>query len=152
MAIKCFPAPLPTASFMRAMKYCFRILGSSVEPDLLDTRMIVFARSTLCSAARTCAGSVESTTERRGNPCCWPNVPPAPQDTNWSHPYRAATHIESQLSECFWRVRESPQRLPDPSADAPRYRASPSTSTHPDWSIRKRHGPTGDRSFPFPNP
>ena len=28
---KVFPAPLPTASFMRAMKYCFRILGSSVS-------------------------------------------------------------------------------------------------------------------------
>ena len=44
------------------------MLGSRVEPDLLETMNSVFARSTLRSTAWTCAGSVESSTCSSGKP------------------------------------------------------------------------------------
>ena len=49
----------PTARFAHSKKYCFRILGSSVLPDLLDTMKSVRAGSILLSMVRICAGSVE---------------------------------------------------------------------------------------------
>jgi hypothetical protein len=42
----------PTVCLMRSKKYCFRMLGSSVLPDLLDTMQSVRARSSFFSKAR----------------------------------------------------------------------------------------------------
>ena len=49
----------PTARFTHSKKYCFRIFGSSVLPDLLDTMKSVRAGSILLSMVRIWAGSVE---------------------------------------------------------------------------------------------
>ena len=63
MAMKWLPAlSAPTACFVRSKKYCLKMLGSSVLPDLLETMKSVSAISILFSNAFTCAGSVESRT------------------------------------------------------------------------------------------
>ena len=50
MAMKRLPAlSAPTVCFTRSKKYCLKMLGSSVVPDLLETMNSVFARSTLFS-------------------------------------------------------------------------------------------------------
>ena len=41
--------PAPLAFSARSKKYCLKMLGSSVEPDLLETMNSVFARSILLS-------------------------------------------------------------------------------------------------------
>ena len=44
--MKCLPASAaPTTCFTRSKKYCLKIFGSSVLPDLLETMKIVFAMS-----------------------------------------------------------------------------------------------------------
>src|SRR5271156_2781027 len=50
------------------------MLGSSVLPDLLDTRKRQLVRSTASSKRLTCAGSVESSTGGLGKPGFDPNV------------------------------------------------------------------------------
>ena len=60
MATNRAAACVPTASRAFAKKYFFSTLGSSVDPDLLETKNRVRVRSTDASAARTWAGSVES--------------------------------------------------------------------------------------------
>ena len=73
MAIKRSPTlALPTAWRTRSKKYCLKMFGSSVEPDLLDTIKRDFLRSSLLSSARMCAGSVESRTWSAGNPSIVP--------------------------------------------------------------------------------
>ena len=52
----------PMVCFTRSKKYCLKIFGSSVVPDLLETMNKVLGRFTLFSEALTCAGSVESST------------------------------------------------------------------------------------------
>src|SRR5205814_3088917 len=64
----------PTVCFTRSKKYCLKIFGSSVLPDLLDTTNNVFARSTFCSNALTWGGSVESRTYDLGKPEIGPKV------------------------------------------------------------------------------
>src|SRR5215469_12944757 len=77
IAIKWLPAfPAPTAFSISAKKYCLRMFGSRVEPDLLATTASVFVRSTLSRVAFTCAGSVESTMCSTGYPLCGPKVTP----------------------------------------------------------------------------
>src|ERR1700730_12690093 len=49
------------------------MFGSRVEPDLLETKKRVFSRSILFSKDLICAGSVESSTCRSGNPSIFPN-------------------------------------------------------------------------------
>ena len=67
MAMKWLPASsAPTASFISLKKNCLRMLGSSVEPDLLATTTSVSARLTSLRAAMTCSGSVESTMRSSG--------------------------------------------------------------------------------------
>ena len=57
MAMKWLPAfSAPTVCFTRSKKYCLKMLGSSVVPDLLETMNNVFARLILFSNALTCAG------------------------------------------------------------------------------------------------
>jgi hypothetical protein len=69
MAMNRDPASsLPTARVAHSKKYCFKILGSSVLPDLLETMKRVRAGSILLSIVRICAGSVESSTNTSG----WP--------------------------------------------------------------------------------
>src|SRR5437879_1098965 len=65
---------VPAALGSRHKKYCLKMLGSSVEPDLLETIKKVFARSSLSSDALICTGSVESRTCSRGKPSILPNV------------------------------------------------------------------------------
>src|SRR5436305_8808463 len=72
MAIKRSPAPSPNACFTRSKKYCLKIFGSSVVPDLLDTKKSVLLKSILFSIALICAGSVESSTCSSGNPSILP--------------------------------------------------------------------------------
>ena len=75
MAIKWLPvSSAPTARCIWSKKNCFRMLGSSVDPDLLATITSVSARFRLSRAAFTCAGSVESTMCSSGNPGCCPKV------------------------------------------------------------------------------
>ncbi len=64
----------PTAFFTRSKKYCLKIFGSSVLPDLLDTMQSVFLRSSFFSMALICVGSVESSTCSSGKPAIFPNV------------------------------------------------------------------------------
>ena len=69
MAMNRGPAlPALSALSTPAKKYCFRIFGSSVLPDLLDTMNSVRAGSIRLSIVRICAGSVESRTKS----CGWP--------------------------------------------------------------------------------
>src|SRR5260370_42609403 len=56
------------------MKYGLKMVGSSVVPDLLETMNRLFAGLIFASAAFTCAGSVESSTWRRGKLGTWPKV------------------------------------------------------------------------------
>ena len=56
----------PTARFTHSKKYCFRILGSSVLPDLLDTMNRVRAGSIWLSIVLICAGSVEFEHQKLG--------------------------------------------------------------------------------------
>ena len=52
MAMKWLPAfSAPTACFVRSKKYCLKMFGSSVLPDLLDTMNKVFAKSIWLSMA-----------------------------------------------------------------------------------------------------
>src|SRR6516164_6521654 len=81
----------PTACLIRSKKYCLKMLGSSVLPDLLDTMQRVFLRSSLFSSSLICAGSVESRTCSSGKPATLPKVmrrtsgqrlePPIPSST-----------------------------------------------------------------------
>src|SRR5438477_5999119 len=64
----------PTAFFTRSKKYCLKMFGSSVLPDLLETMHSVFLRSSFFSIALICAGSVESRTCSSGNPATLPKV------------------------------------------------------------------------------
>ena len=64
----------PTVCLARSKKYCLKMLGSRVVPDLLETMNKVFARLTLFSNAFTCAGSVESSTCSSGKPAILPKV------------------------------------------------------------------------------
>ena len=53
MAMNRLPASFaPTSRWTRSKKYCLKMFGSSVEPDLLETMTRVFLRSTLFSNAR----------------------------------------------------------------------------------------------------
>ena len=75
MAMKWLPAlSAPTACFVRSKKYCLKMLGSRVLPDLLETMKSALAISILFSNVFTCAGSVESSTCRSGYPAILPNV------------------------------------------------------------------------------
>ena len=106
MAMKCPPARCsPTVWRMRSMKYCSRMLGSSVVPDLLDTMNSVRLRSTAPSVAAICAGSVESSTCNSGKPLVVPNVcritsaprldPPMPSSTACRTPESATSRAAS---------------------------------------------------------
>ena len=64
----------PMACFTRSKKYCLKMFGSRVVPDLDDTTNSVRPRSTCASHPRTWAGSVESSTESSGQPGSVPNV------------------------------------------------------------------------------
>src|ERR1700690_1264778 len=69
MAMKWLPAlSAPTVCFVRSKKYCLKMLGSRVDPDLLETTKIVFAGSICESKNLICAGSVESSTCSLGYP------------------------------------------------------------------------------------
>ena len=71
MATKRFAASAaPTAAFARAKKYCLKMFGSSVLPDLLETMNSVRDGSMRLSTVRICAGSVESSTCSLGKPGC----------------------------------------------------------------------------------
>src|SRR5215469_9005218 len=75
MATKCFPASCaPIAELTCLKKYSLKILGSSVDPDLLETMNKVSFKSTAFSADRICAGSVESSTSSSGKPAILPKV------------------------------------------------------------------------------
>ena len=104
MAMKRAPASsAPTSCATRSKKYCLRMLGSSVEPDLLETMTSVFFRSTLFSNVLTWAGSVESSTWSSGKPVIFPNVifitsgprldPPMPNRRTWDRPARRAISV-----------------------------------------------------------
>ena len=75
MAMKWLPAfSAPTACLTRSKKYCLKMFGSKVVPDLLETTNRVLPRFTLSSKALTCAGSVESRTCSSGKPEIGPKV------------------------------------------------------------------------------
>src|SRR5258707_1905108 len=63
----------PTICRARSKKYCLKMFGSSVVPDLLETMNRVLARSMLFSIDLIRAGSVESSTCSSGNPGILPN-------------------------------------------------------------------------------
>jgi hypothetical protein len=79
------------------------MLGSSVEPDLLETMKSVLFRSTLFSKAFTWAGSVESRTCSSGKPLTFPKVilitsgqrldPPMPNKRTSEKPALLATSV-----------------------------------------------------------
>ncbi len=65
---------LSTVFCTRSKKYCLKMFGSSVAPDLLDTMNNVLAMSICFSMDLICAGSVESKTCNSGWPSCLPKV------------------------------------------------------------------------------
>ena len=71
---RCPASFAPRTCVTRSKKYCLKMFGSSVPPDLLETIKSVLARSTLFSNVLTCAGSVESRTCSSGKPPTLPNV------------------------------------------------------------------------------
>ena len=74
-AIKRLPAfSAPMVCFTRSKKYCLKIFGSRVVPDLLETINRLFARSSFFSNDLTWAGSVESSTCISGKPLMRPKV------------------------------------------------------------------------------
>src|SRR6266568_6756776 len=130
IARKWLPAlSAPTAFCISAKKYCFKTLGSSVEPDLLATTTNVSARSTLLRAAFTCAGSVESTMCRAGNPDCGPKVtaktsgqrlePPIPRSKTDLKPavFTSAARVLNDAASFCWRSTMSihPSHFSSPS-------------------------------------
>ena len=75
IAMKRLPAfSEPMVSLTLSKKYCLKMFGSSVDPDLLETMKRVLARSIFFSKALTWAGSVESSTLSFGKPSIWPKV------------------------------------------------------------------------------
>ena len=73
--MKHLPASLsPTVARTRSKKYCLKIFGSSVEPDLLETMNRVLLIWILSSQDLICAGSVESKTWSSGKPAILPKV------------------------------------------------------------------------------
>src|SRR5579862_3122671 len=87
----------PIVCFTRSKKYCLKIFGSSVVPDLLETINKVFARSTFFSKALTCAGSVESSTCNWGKPDILPKV-----SANTSAQTGAAHAQQQDVGEIFF--------------------------------------------------
>ena len=126
MAMNRLPARSgPSACFTRSKKYALKMLGSSVEPDLLETMNSVFFRSTCSSRAFTCAGSVESRTRSSGEPGTWPKVsrqtsghrlePPMPSSSAWVKPScRASSRIwpsGARSSSCASTMPSHPSQL-----------------------------------------
>src|SRR5579863_7229319 len=64
----------PTAFLTRSKKYCLKMLGSRVLPDLLETMQRVFLRSSFFSRVLIWTGSVESRTCSSGKPVILPKV------------------------------------------------------------------------------
>src|SRR5215469_5564822 len=62
----------PTAALMRSKKYCLKMFGSSVPPDLLETMHRVLLRSSLSWSPFICTGSVESRTCNSGKAATFP--------------------------------------------------------------------------------
>src|SRR5579871_394274 len=98
----------PTFLFTCSKKYCLKMFGSSVLPDLLETMQSVFFRSSFFSSALICKGSVESRTCISGKPLILPNVmrrtsgqrlePPMPSNTTCLN-LRFFTSAASSLNE-----------------------------------------------------
>ena len=110
IAMKWLPAfPAPTTCFTRSKKYCLKMFGSSVLPDLLETMKRVLAISILFSKDLTCAGSVESRTCNSGKPEILPKVifstsghkldPPIPSNRTCEKP---ALRTSSATSRKSW--------------------------------------------------
>ncbi len=95
----------PIFCFTRSKKYCLKIFGSRVAPDLLETKNRVWDRSILFSKVLICAGSVESRTCRSGKPAMWPNErrstsgqrlePPIPRSNALEKPERFTSSANS---------------------------------------------------------
>jgi hypothetical protein len=117
--------PGPTTSFTRSKKCCLKMFGSSVVPDFDDTMNKVRPRSTRASHARTCAGSVESSTESSAQPGTFPKVmrrtsghrlePPIPRSRMWVKPARrTSSAMRSRLSirrSCSSTTSSHPSQL-----------------------------------------
>ena len=115
----------PTAFFTRSKKYCLKIFGSSVLPDLLDTMHRVFFRSSFFSIALICTGSVESSTCSSGKPATFPKVmrstsghrldPPIPSSRTCLNfaffTSVASCFSESSLASCSSVVVNQPSQL-----------------------------------------
>src|ERR1041385_1727496 len=141
MAIKCRPIfSFPSASCARAKKYCLKMLGSSVEPDLLATMKSVRLRSTWLSMDLICAGSVESSTCSSGWPACWPKVifstsgqrlePPIPSSRAWVKWASEASVAAARSCDKFLRCSSTTCSQPT--------HLSSSSLVHRDLSPRQR--------------
>src|SRR5260370_12875219 len=115
----------PTAFFTRSRKYCLKIFGSSVLPDLLETMQRVLFRSSFFSIVLICTGSVESSTCIPGNPATWPKVlrstsghkldPPIPSSRtclNFAFFTSAASCLkDSRLASCTSVIDNQPSQF-----------------------------------------
>src|SRR5215471_13647682 len=125
-AMKWLPTlPAPTFAFTRSKKYCLKMLGSSVLPDLLETMHSVFLRSSFFSSALICTGSVESRTCISGKPLILPKVirktsgqrldPPIPSNTtclNLRFFTSAASSLNTlALASCSSVIESQPSQL-----------------------------------------
>ena len=156
MAMKRLPTSFsPTACFTRSKKYCLKIFGSSVLPDLLDTMKIVFARSIRFSMALICAGSVESSTCNSGKPPTVPKVsritsghrlePPMPRSRAWLNPadFTSSGNLLQVLP-----VAELSLRHPQPAEPFPLVGAGPYRGvTPPEPAYLAILSPVFDRSI-----
>src|SRR6185503_3423712 len=109
----------------RSKKYCLKMLGSSVDPDLLETiKRVVFSWMRL-STSSNCAGSVESSTCSSGNPSCLPKEsactsghkldPPIPSSRIWVNPrsfisWANFSNLSAALS-CASTISSQPSQL-----------------------------------------
>ena len=107
MAMKCLPGS-STAFSMCAQKKLNMALGSTVEPDLLDTMNRVVAMSRLSSVFSITSGSVVSSTVREGWPSALGNIllktsgqrldPPMPRSTTSFMPAACTSLAKSLIS------------------------------------------------------
>ena len=140
------PPASPTASRALAKKYFFSTFGSSVDPDLLETKNRVRVRSIDASAARTWAGSVESRTRRAGAAVRAPEGlgEHLGSKARSSHPEQQGL-LQAVRARLARRAGAARRRGP---ADRARRPASPASGTRRARSTASRRRPTGAPPFP----
>src|SRR5438552_14912781 len=122
--MKCAAASAsPSAALARSQKYCLKMLGSSVLPDLLETINSVRSRSIVLSRRRIWAGSVESRTCKRGKPELAPKLCASTSGPRLEPPMPSST---ASLNPAFLTSAAKLSRRPAPFSSASTRLSQPS--------------------------